>query len=102
MAFNGTEGGVITLEHGSELTREYRRQNPNQIIAHFFGRNILEEILAQENCMGIRIYYGVNDNNGKELVLVGADSDENDLTSLVADISHPCPKACGMDNPLNS
>ncbi len=102
MAFNGTEGGEITLSEGSKMTSNYRDRNPNQTIAHFFGRDILERILSQENCMGIRMYYGIDDDGKKQIVLVGADEHQNDLTDLVADISHPCPHTCSQANPLNS
>lgn len=102
MAFNGTEGGEITLDQGSAMTAEYRRLNPNSTIAHFFGKEILERILDQENCVGIRAYYGINEEGKKELILVGADSEENDLTNLVVDLSAPCPKACSKANALNS
>lgn len=102
MAFNGTEGGEISLNDGAEMTAEYRKQNPDTTIAHFFGREILEKLLAQDNCMGIRMYYGINTEGEKQLVLVGADKDENDLLDLVADLSFICPTNCGDRNPLNS
>ncbi len=102
MAFNGTEGGAITLHAGSELTKEYRKLNPTATKGHFFGRDILLQILAQEDCMGIRMYYGIGESGQKELVLVGADSNEDDLTDLVADLSLPCPGMCGSANALNS
>ncbi len=102
MAFDGTEGGAIPLADGSAMTNEYRRRNPNERLAHFFGRNILQEILEQENCVGIRIYYGINEAGERELILVGADADENDILDLVADVSTPCPHACASPNPLNS
>lgn len=100
MAFNGREGGQISLELGAEMTAAYRSANPGARKAHFFGKDILNEILNQEGCMGIRIYYGISDGE-KELVLVGADADENDMTELVADLSSPCPPICGGGNPLN-
>jgi hypothetical protein len=102
MAFNGREGGQITLEQGADLTGKYRDENPNQRIAHFFGKDILEEILAQSGCEGIRMYYGIDENGNKELVLVGADSKENDMTEFVVDLSNPCPPTCSKPNPLNS
>lgn len=101
MAFDGTEGGQIPLSEAALMTAEYREFNPNSVIAHFFGREILEQILSQENCMGIRIYYGLKDGQ-KELIIVGADSHQDDLTDLVGDISLPCPKACSAQNALNS
>lgn len=102
MAFNGKEGGEITLQIASDMTGRYRLQNQGEPIAHFFGKDILQKILDQEGCMGIRIYYGIDEDGTKQLVLVGADSDQNDQTNLVADISFICPNACSDRNPLNS
>jgi hypothetical protein len=103
MSFDGTEGGEITLSAGADLTAEYRKLNPGDTKGHFYGKDILNDILDQTGCMGIRIYYGVDDTTGaKELVLVGADSSEDDMTDLVADMSAPCPNACGGGNDLNS
>ena len=102
MAFDGTEGDAIPITDGSALTAEFRQHNPNHRLAHFFGRDILQQILDQPDCMGIRVYYGVNEEGQSELVLAGADADENDMLDLVVDLSMPCPKACSDSNPLNS
>ena len=102
MSFDGTEGGSITLAAASDLTAEYRRLNSGATIAHFFGKDIIEDILEQTGCKGIRIYYGIDDEGGKELILVGADSDEDDMTSLVADLSLPCPNTCSKSIDLIS
>lgn len=102
MAFDGTEGGQITLENGAEMTAKYRHDYPNETLAHFFGKDILEKILDQEGCVGIRFYYGIDEDGQKQIVMVGVDSDENDLTNLVADMSFPCPNACSTPNALNS
>ena len=101
MAFNGTEGGEITLELGADMTAEYRDLNPNERKAHFYGKDILNDLLDQEGCMGIRIYFGIDSDGNKELVLVGADANENDMTELVVDISSPCPNLCDKNSPLN-
>lgn len=102
MAFDGSEGAEITLSEGADLTSKYRDSNPNQTKGHFFGKDILNQLLNQEGCMGIRMYYGIDDKGKKELVIVGADANENDMTELVADLSMPCPSRCGNANPLNS
>lgn len=102
MAFNGTEGGIIPLQDATAMTAKYRRDHAGETLAHFFGRDILLEILNQENCVGIRMYYGQKEDGTKELVIVGADSEENDLLDLVADFSAPCPGACSNSNVLNS
>lgn len=102
MAFDGTEGGAISLIEGAQMTAAFRGANPDGTIAHFFGRNILETILSQDGCVGIRMYYGLRADLSRELVLVGVDAEENDILDLVADISTPCPKACSDPNPLNN
>lgn len=101
MAFDGTEGGQIPLAEGAAMTAAYRNSNPNQRKAHFFGKDILNEILDQTGCVGIRMYYGINSSGEKELVLVGVDANENDMLNLVADISFPCPNTCDGKSVLN-
>lgn len=103
MAFDGTEGGEIELPVAAALTKEHRDRNPTALKGHFFGKEILNKILEQEGCMGIRMYYGVDpDTNKRELVIVGANSEEDDMTDLVADLSSACPNRCSIANDLNS
>ena len=103
MAFDGTEGGEITLQQAAVLTAEHRLRNPTAHKGHFFGKDILNKILEQEGCMGIRMYYGLDKDSGKrELVIVGADEDEDDMLELVADFSQACPTRCSDSNYLNS
>lgn len=102
MAFDGTEGKEITLIEGAALTATYRDNFPNEIKGHFIGKDLLNEILAQSECMGIRIYYGIDSNGNKQLVYVGADSNEDDIIGIIADHSEPCPSRCSRANDLNS
>lgn len=53
----GKEGDPITLKTAAQWTRNYRQTNPNETISHFFGNEILNQILSQQGNMGIRIYY---------------------------------------------
>lgn len=102
MAFDGTEGSEITLSEGATLTAEYRRLNSGATKAHFIGKDLINDILAQSECMGIRIYYGIDENGDKQLVIVGADGNEDDILDIIADKSKPCPSYCGSTNDLNS
>jgi hypothetical protein len=102
MAFTGDEGGKFPLDTAAEWTANYRKNNPNGIKAHFFGMNIIKEILAQEGCVGIRSYYALDDNGVQQLIMVGVDKDENDLyTGIIAELSYKCPPYCSTKNPLN-
>jgi hypothetical protein len=103
MSFDGTEGEQISLQEGAELNQNYRNANPNKRIGHLMGEEIINQILAQPGCKGIRFYYGLDSNGKKEIVLVGTDANGNDMvTGIIADKAKPCPIYCSSQNPLNS
>ncbi|MBA2610547.1 MAG: hypothetical protein H0U95_01155 [Bacteroidetes bacterium] len=104
MSFNGNEGEQITLQNASAWTAAYRNGGTsNGVNAHFFGVEKLKLILAQKDCVGVRMYYAKDDTDKPALVLVGVDRNENDLyNGVILDRSVPCPSYCGDLNPLNS
>lgn len=54
----GHEGAPIDLDKAAEYTAYHRhRHTKGATISQFFGHIILNKILAQEGCLGIRIYY---------------------------------------------
>jgi hypothetical protein len=104
MSFNGDEGSVVTLDEASGWTANYRNTIPDgEIIAQFVGRDKLLEILNQEGCMGIRFYYGIGDDGKKNLIAVGATSDEDDMVEgVILEKFLQCPPRCPKRNSLNS
>jgi hypothetical protein len=53
--------------------------------------------------MGIRFYYGIDDDGSKNLIGVGAGSDENDMTAgVILEKFLQCPPRCSSKNTLNS
>lgn len=93
-------GEQITIEEAIEMTTAYREANPNKTKAHFFGKAILEQILNQDGCEGIRMYYGIDIDGEKQLVLVGVTEEGLDLMELCVDRSYPCPDYCDSTSPL--
>ena len=102
--FDGHEDHEITLEVAAEFTARYRNQMPtSDLKGGFFGRDALEAILAQEHCVGIRYYYGLDGHDKQVLVLVGVLANENDMVNgLLGEAAVPCPQMCGLANELNS
>lgn len=101
MAFNGSEGDPITLAQGAEMTQRFRNNFPNLARGRFFGKDLLQQILNQSGCKGIRFYFAQNASNQLELVICGADQNENDMLNLIGDVSVVCPPTCGTKNSLN-
>lgn len=105
MAFTGDEGAPIDAAIAGDWTRRYRTKNPGATQGHFFGRVILEQLLAESGSKGIRLYHGLDANGQRQVLAVAADGEENDMLGkdcIVADDSVPCPSACSNSNVLNS
>ena len=78
--FTGEEQHVITLEEGIELTRNYRKSAPKgSPLGAYFGKGIVEKILDQRTCVGIRIYYAKQDSGKLTMVLTGAKTNNDDI-----------------------
>lgn len=100
--FDGYEGEPIGLQDASELTLKYRTENPGATKGHFIGRERIMELLDQEGAMGIRVYYGINKYDEKQLVFCAAEANKDDILDLVIDFTIRCPDMCGSANELNS
>src|ERR1700744_2839294 len=102
IVLTGREGEAFDLDRSSQWTKNYRDRHPGETVSHFFGKEIIEKILAQENCLGLRLYYAhSNPINGwqrfiisvsnfvlkvlgnieseKHIIIVGAKSDGSDM-----------------------
>ena len=65
-----------------------------------FGSEKLIDILDQTDCIGIRIYNGIN-GSGKNLIIIGVDSSGDDMAAgLILDMSQVCPPDCGINSIL--
>jgi hypothetical protein len=104
MTFTGQENHQISLNDAAALTSRYRAQMGTRILkGGFFGKDAIQAILNQADCVGIRYYYGLDANNIQVLVLVGTNAKGDDLVNgELAEMSIPCPDWCGGPNALNS
>ncbi|MES2285301.1 MAG: hypothetical protein V4547_06390 [Bacteroidota bacterium] len=103
MSFTGKENHSITLAEAAEWTRNYRDANPGATKGHFYGEDAILAIINQTGCVGIRIYYAIDNSGVKQLIIAGANTSENDLyTGLLAERGIACPTHCGVNNPLNT
>ena len=68
----------------------------NDVLVHYFGKDIVDKTMKQPGCVGVRMYYGKNVNGKSGFVIVGVDKNGSDLVPVV--IAGPldiCPPYCG-------
>ena len=101
--FTGNEIHNISLTDAAVMTRAYRQGAPSARKGGFFGKAAIQTILAQQGCVGIRYYHGLNSKGEPVIILVGTDANENDIhTGAIMEFAIPCPTQCGVNNSLNS
>lgn len=69
-----TIGRHIGYEAGEEMVKRFYDKHPEQQYGNIVGRNIIEQILAQPNCVGITILPAYNNAGIRQSVLVGIDT----------------------------
>lgn len=105
--FNGSEGDPLDIATAQKWAANFRStsQKPDEILSHYFGFEIIQSILSQSSCVGIRIYYAIDEAGEKKLILVGVDATGENLLpvtggrtseagNIIADYSYPCPTYC--------
>lgn len=95
-------GEVIDLAEAETLTHAYQQSFPAEKKAFFVGAVHLKQILEQEGCIGIRIYNGYDEAEGKKnLVLVGVNITTEDMTDgVIVDKLAACPNHCDISSAL--
>jgi hypothetical protein len=95
------DGDLITL---SKWTKNYRQSvPPGSTLGYFFGRSVIEAILEQPDCTGIRIYKGVDAEGVSQLIITGVDEEGNDIyQGVLAERPSRNPPYYVAPNPLNS
>ncbi|HEU4699551.1 MAG TPA: hypothetical protein VFS40_10250, partial [Gemmatimonadales bacterium] len=88
MPGTGPDGHDITPAEARELIRRFREAHGNDpavVRSHRIGREVIDRILRQDGCTGLRIYHGLeaagDERGGPEaLVFVGVTAADDDLT----------------------
>lgn len=97
-------GKDIGYEAGAKMVKRHFDENPDDVVAHFIGRNLIEAILAQPGCVGLRTFQGLNNMGIRQLVYVGVDKLGNNIINLnsstnskgiIASDGGFCPPYCG-------
>jgi hypothetical protein len=118
----------ISLQQAKAMTALYRTQKENILAPQYQGRNILclsetfnrdafDQVLAQIDCVGIRIYFGMNPDLTIRTIVVGVNANNGDMIPVgvvgaaaapgddggkIVEVGRPCPDFCASDPSLNN
>jgi len=101
---SSSTGAFVTISQAQTMISNWDNQqvsindaNPRSIA---FGKSKILDILNQSDCEGIRIYNGIDQGN-HVFILVGYDSNGNDMTSgYILETGLPCPSYCAPSTSL--
>lgn len=101
--FTGNENHSITLAEALNFVENYRKDKPAQTIkGGYFGRDLYENLLSQEGCVGIRCYFAENIDGSPTIVMVGVNAKGDDIVNgIIGEDIIPCPPFCGHDSVLS-
>ena len=72
-------GEEISHELAVDFVHAFRTNFPTEQPGFTVGRDIIDQILAQPGCVGIRLYNAINEEGQKTMVYLGIDADGNNL-----------------------
>jgi hypothetical protein len=94
----------ISLEEAARLTANFRRDaEVGAVKGGMVWKEIVQDMMNQEGCVGLRYYFGREDNGKPVLILVGVDAEGKDMVhGIIAERTWMCPPFCPDANELNS
>ena len=102
MPFTGSEGSAISRDVARTLINNFQQSALFQDIkGGFIGRDILLKILEQQDCVGVRYFFALNDSDLPTIVLVGEDSKGVlQADGTIAEEFPLCPPFCWVGSGL--
>lgn len=94
---------AVSPPEAAQLAARYRAEaEPGQPKGGFFGKNAVQKILEQPDCIGLRYYFGATRQSKRVICLLGIDRAGRDLENgYLAEFSMWCPPLCSEANFLN-
>jgi len=104
-----TRGRLTTKAEADALVNAFQTSPIFQgVKGGFYGKELVETLLSQPGCDGIRYYHGLGPDpfdGGKvkqTIVLAAEDANGNVLTNTLLEYGPLCPPYCPGGNPLGS
>ena len=107
----------ISLQTAVTMTTRFRQERENILNSSYqnqnilplcetFDRDVLDSVLGQEGCVGLRIYYGMMEGDQVHAIIVGVDENNEDMLPGVQEFNiieegKRCPDDCPPPSALN-
>jgi hypothetical protein len=77
-------GEDIGLEAAERLVSNFQTAYPNETPSFLVGRKIIDLILSQPNCQGLKIYNGLDESGEKTLVYLATDDQGKNILQVTS------------------
>ena len=114
-------GSFISLQQAIEMTTDYRNFRDTMLAPDLVGKSVVptcetfdkelvQTVLDQDGCTGLRIYFSMDQEQRIKVILVGVDVDDNDILPSEIDLvdngsvledGMRCPDICPPLSSLN-
>jgi hypothetical protein len=93
---SGYQSLSISMQEAKSFMKTSQRITASDaVIAQYFGKTIVDKILAQPGCVSVRMYYGQHTNGKPGVLIVGVDAYGKDMVSgILALPTMVCPPWC--------
>ncbi len=93
----------ISLAEASSMTHSYQNDPAfsGMTISCKISNSAYQDIMSQPGCVEVRSYFAKNSSGNLTLVIVGVDTNGNDMTNgIIMNRFTPCPTNCPPNSPL--
>jgi hypothetical protein len=68
-------GELLDHDLAGKMVKDYNDANPDKQYCFSVGKNIIEKVLNQPGCVGLRLYNAINEVGKQTIVYAGIDKD---------------------------
>ena len=92
----GYKNQIISFQDAMGILKTSERiAASDAVIAQYFGKDLVDKILAQPGCVRVRMYYGKHANGKPGVLILGVNKYGKDMVSgILAMPTKPCPPYC--------
>src|SRR5687768_15118861 len=77
-------GEEIGKELGAKMIQDFQKTYPAETSYYIIGRKIIDQILAQPGCVGIKFFKALDESGNQTLVYVGLDNSGKAILRLIS------------------